>query len=640
MEINLAKSAGFCFGVENAVKRVTKELENGELYTYGAIVHNKNVTNELAEKGAKITETTDIYNSKVIFRAHGVGREVHETFLNNGNEVIDCTCPCVKKIHNLVADNTDSEDFEKGLIIVGDEKHPEVIGIAGWSKTNNIFYIKSIEDIDSIDLKKCKTYTIVVQTTFNNGKLNEIVEKLENFKVNYKLFNTICSATSERQDEVLKLAKNSDVMIVLGDKKSSNSNKLFEISKKYCKNSYLIETIHEIDLNILQKDVRIGLTAGASTPNAIIKEAINAMSDMDNMSFEQLLNESLTSITSGKYVTGQISQISSNGEVFVDLNNQYTGIIPRGEFSQDASTSVEKAAKVGDEIEVYVMNVSDIDGIATLSKRRADANKNFEVVEIAHNNNSTIRATITELVKGGAIAVVDGVRAFVPASQISHRFVRDLSSFVGNEYEFQIIELNRAKRKVVLSRKELAASEEASKLTEVYSKINVGDIVEGKVNRIVDFGAFIDINGIDGLVHISELSWSRVKKVTDILKVGETVKVKIIDIDKEKNKVSVSLKDLTQNPWDVAEAKYAVGTVIETKIARITNFGAFVNLEDGIDALIHISQISNKHVEKVENVLVIGQEVKAIVTEFDKENKKISLSMKELEPKAEEVDAE
>ncbi len=632
MEIIVAKTAGFCFGVENAVKKVEEELAKGELYTYGEIVHNKTVTDDLAKRGAKITNTTDLHNEKVVFRAHGVKRDVHNQFLENNNEVVDCTCPCVKKIHRLVDENT----VENGLIIVGDENHPEVVGISGWANTKNINFVKTLEEAEKIKLDTSIKYIVVVQTTFNAKKLEEIINVLEG-KVEIKLFNTICKATADRQEEVVKIAKEVDYMIVLGDKKSSNSNKLLEISKKYCKNAYLIETIHDLGLNICKKNVKIGITAGASTPNAIIKEAIKAMSDMDNMSFEQLLNESLTSVTSGKYVKGQISQISSNGEVFVDLNNQYTGIIPRGEFSQDTNVDVATIASVGDEIEVYVVNVSDIDGIATLSKKKADANKNIEVVEKAYNDGKTVKATVTELVKGGAIAVVDGVRAFVPASQIAHRFVRDLSGFVGKEYEFQIIELNRSKRKVVLSRKELAAKEESAKLAEFYDKINVGDVVEGTVNRIVDFGAFVDISGIDGLIHISELSWSRVKKVSDILKVGETVKVKVIEIDKDKNKVSVSLKELTPNPWDVAEAKYAVGTVVDTKIARITNFGAFVNLEDGIDALIHISQISNKHVEKVENVLTIGQEVKAVVTEFDKASKKISLSMKELEPKAEET---
>lgn len=634
MDVIVAKTAGFCFGVKTAVDRVEKELDSGELYTYGAIVHNKIVTDDLFKRGAKIIENTDISNSKVIFRAHGVRRDVHNKFLENNNNVIDCTCPCVKKIHKLVEENT----RERGLIIIGDKNHPEVIGISGWSNSDDIIYITSEDKVQNLEFNS-KEYVIVVQTTFNNDKLLQILDRLDS-EISYKLFNTICKATSERQKEVGEIAQKVDYMIVLGDKKSSNSNKLYDISKKYCKKSYLLETIHDFDLNIYGKNVKIGITAGASTPNAIIKEAIKAMSDMESMSFEELLNESeSTAVTSGKYVKGTISSVSSNGEVFVDLNNnQYTGIIVRGEFSSDNSITAEKDAVIGEEIEVYVMKVSDIDGIAELSKKRAEANKNFEVVEVAHNDGKTVKATITELVKGGAIAVVDGVRAFVPASQISHRFVKDLTSFVGKEFEFDIIELNRSKRKVVLSRKQLAAKEEAALLEEVYSKINVGDVVDGRVNRIVDFGAFVDINGVDGLIHISELSWSRVKKVSDILKVGDTVKVKIIDIDKEKNKVSVSLKDLTPNPWDVAETKYAVGTVVETKIARTTNFGAFVNLEDGIDALIHISQISNKHVEKVDNVLSIGQEVKAVVTEFDKDSKKISLSMKELEPKVEEVE--
>ena len=407
-------------------------------------------------------------------------------------------------------------------------------------------------------------------------------------------------------------------MIVLGDKNSSNTRKLYEISKKICENVYFCETISDLRLKNLKNDVTIGVTAGASTPPEIIKEAVSAMSEMENKSFEEMLNESLVQLRSGEVVKGKVLSINEdNGEVAVDLKYKSDGIIPRSEFSDDDSVNPADVVKVGDEIEVYVVRVNDGDGNVLLSKKKVDADKNFIAIEEAYNEHKTVNGKITDVVKGGLIANVDGVRVFVPSSQISNRYVEDLSSFVGNSYDFEILEFDksRARTRIVAGRKALAQKEIDEKRAKVFETINVGDRIEGTVSRIVEFGAFVDLGGVDGLIHISEMSWGRVKKVTDVLKVGD--------------KVTVTVLDVNADPWNTAAEKYAVGNVVTGKVVRMVPFGAFVELEEGVDGLVHISQIAYKHVEKPEDELTVGQEIQAKVTELDLDNKKISLSIKE-----------
>ena len=453
-------------------------------------------------------------------------------------------------------------------------------------------------------------------------------QKSDNIKVN----NTICSATSDRQKEAVEIASKVDIMIVLGDKNSSNTRKLYEISKKICATVYFRETISDLRLKNLKNDVTIGVTAGASTPPEIIKEAVSAMSEMENKSFEEMLNESLVQLRSGEVVKGKVLSINEdNGEVAVDLKYKSDGIIPRSEFSDDDSVNPADVVKVGDEIEVYVVRVNDGDGNVLLSKKKVDADKNFIAIEEAYNEHKTVNGKITDVVKGGLIANVDGVRVFVPSSQISNRYVEDLSSFVGNSYDFEILEFDksRARTRIVAGRKALAQKEIDEKRAKVFEAINVGDRIEGTVSRIVEFGAFVDLGGVDGLIHISEMSWGRVKKVTDVLKVGDKVTVTVLDVNPEKGKISLSLKDLNADPWNTAAEKYAVGNVVTGKVVRMVPFGAFVELEEGVDGLVHISQIAYKHVEKPEDELTVGQEIQAKVTELDLDNKKISLSIKE-----------
>lgn len=626
MEIILAKSAGFCFGVKRAVDYAYSKAGKGDIYTYGPIIHNKEVTGDLDKKGVHVIENLDdVKSGEIIIRSHGVPPSVYEALEKRGLEYTDCTCPFVKKIHNIVKDN-----YNKGkrIIIVGNKSHPEIIGINGWCK-NSAITINSLEEAENAEIKKGVDYALVVQTTFQTDVFESIIACLNKKSDNIEIFRTICSATGDRQKEAVEIAKVADQMIVLGDKSSSNTRKLYEISKKYCKNVYLCERICDLELQKIKNNGTMGITAGASTPSVIIKEAVNAMSEMENKSFEEMLDSSLVTLRTGQIVKGKVISVSATGEVAVDLGYKSDGIIARSEFSDDANVNPAEVVKAGDEIEVFVVRVNDGDGNVQLSKKKVDADKNYVVIEEAFNNGTPVKGKVTEQVKGGLIAIVNGARVFVPSSQISNRYVEDLSSFIGKEFDFEVLEFDKSKRRIVVGRKALAQKEIDAKRAEVFSAIKVGDKINGKVSRIVEFGAFVDLGGVDGLIHISEMSWGRVKKVTDVLSVGDDVTVTVLDVNPEKGKISLSLKDLNADPWKDAATKYAVGNVVTGKVVRMVPFGAFVELEEGVDGLVHISQIAYKHVEKPEDELTIGQEIQAKVTELDLDAKKISLSIKE-----------
>lgn len=638
MEIILAKSAGFCFGVKRAVDHAYSKVGQKDIYTYGPIIHNKEVTGDLNNQGVRVIENLDeVKKGEIIIRSHGVPPSVYEEIEGRGLKYTDCTCPFVKKIHNIVKDNYNKG---KSIIIVGNKTHPEIIGINGWCK-NTAIIINSIEEAQSIELEKEVSYALVVQTTFQTDVFEKIIACLKEKSDNIEVFKTICSATGDRQKEAVEIAKIADQMIVLGDKSSSNTRKLYEISKKYCKNVYLCERICDLELQNIKKNGTMGITAGASTPSVIIKEAVKAMSEMENKSFEEMLDDSLVTLRTGQIVKGTVISVSDTGEVSVNLGYKSDGIITRTEFSDDVNVNPADVVKPGDEIEVFVIRVNDGDGNVQLSKKKVDADKNYVVIEEAFNNGTSVTGKVTEQVKGGLIALVNGARVFVPSSQISNRYVEDLSSFIGKEFDFEVLEFDKSKRRIVVGRKALAQKEIDAKRAEVFASINIGDKIEGKVSRIVDFGAFVDLGGVDGLIHISEMSWGRVKKVTDVLSVGDNVTVTVLDVNPEKGKISLSLKDLNADPWKDAETKYAVGNVVSGKVVRMVPFGAFVELEEGVDGLVHISQIAYKHVEKPEDELTIGQEIQAKVTELDLGAKKISLSIKEtLEKPAKESKAE
>lgn len=648
-QIEVAASAGFCFGVTRAVNLAYEAIETKKpLYSYGQLIHNQTVTDDLAQKGLQIVEDLDgLTQGTLLIRSHGVGAELYEKAQAQGLEILDGTCPFVKKIHDIVHEK---KAAGHGIIIVGDGKHPEVIGINGWCE-NSAVILEDIEAAQTKEIPPMDCYTVVVQTTFRQEKFDKILEILQERGIQMDVHNTICSATEKRQKEAETLSQKVDAMVVIGGKNSSNTQKLFEICKKNCRNTVHIETKYDLVLNNLKKGDRIGITAGASTPPVIIKEVVVTMSEAlenavqnlegsEEATFEQLLEGTLVTLHTGDVVKGIVISVSDTEEVSVNLHYKSDGIIARGEFSSDPAVVPSKTVQPGDEIEVFVIRVSDGDGNVMLSRKRIEAQKGMEEIEAAYNNKTVVTGQVTQVVKGGLIAVVNGVNVFIPSSQVSNRFIEDLSVFNGQEMEFNIIEMDRVKRRIIGGRKALVEQEIAAKRAALFETIQAGTKVVGTVSRLTDFGAFVDLGGVDGLIHISEMSWGRISNPKEVLKEGQSVEVFVLDVDKEKGKISLSLKDADKNPWKLAAEKYAVGSIVEGKVVRMVPFGAFVELEPGVDGLVHISQIANKHVVKPEDELKVGEMIQVKVLEVNCDQKKISLSKRQADAPAEEAAAE
>lgn len=642
MEIVLAKTAGFCFGVKRAVDTVYNEINDDrdvEVFTYGPIIHNEEVVNDLDKKGVvAIDENKSLFEyfqndkkHKVIIRSHGVGKHVYDELEKYGVQIIDATCPFVKKIHKIVKEESEKG---KGIIIIGDESHPEVIGIKGWS-ISEPFVLDNAKDAENLILNPEKDYVIVAQTTFNSIKFKELVEIFRKKYYNIYVYSTICNATEERQKETRELASKVDAMVVIGGKNSSNTQKLYNISKKECKNTYYIQTLVDLDLTVIESAKRVGITAGASTPNHIIKEVQDSMAEL---SFEELLNQSEengNAVRPGSVIEGKVIGVKAD-VIYVDIQYKADGIITRAEYSNTPNLDLTTVVNVGDPITVKVIKTNDGEGQVLLSYKRVAAEKSYEKLQEAFDNQTVLTAKVTEILKGGVGVMVDECKVFIPASLVSDTFEKDLDKYMGQDINFVLTEFAPKKRRVIGDRKQLLVANKAEAAKKLFESINVGDVVEGTVKNVTSFGAFIDLGGADGLLHISEMSWGRIDDPKSVVKVGETVKTFIKDINGEK--IALSLKFDDNNPWAKATEKYAIGSEVTGKIARMTAFGAFVELEPGVDALLHVSQISNEHIEKPEDVYKIGQEITAKVVDFKEEEKKISLSVKALLAPAEDAE--
>jgi 4-hydroxy-3-methylbut-2-enyl diphosphate reductase len=516
------------------------------------------------------------------------------------------------------------------LLILGDRGHPEVQGIQGYAE--GALILKDLSEVKQVQWDKEIKYTLVVQTTYNHDDFNQIAEYLRQLPIDIRVIDTVCRATAERQAEAEQLSREVDIMIILGDPRSSNTDKLFRICKRNCERTYRVETIHNLMLNILQFDDIMGITAGASTPPAITEEAVIFMSDLENtnnnQTFAQMLDESIVNLHTGDVVKGKVIQILPN-EVSVNLNYKYEGVIARSEITEDPTVDITTLLEPGQEIDVFVVRINDNEGNVQLSKKKIDAQKNFSKLEEAFNNKAPVPGKVIEQIKGGLIALINGVKVFVPSSQISNRYVEDLSVYKGKELNFNILELDKSKRRIVAGRKELATIEQNERKDEFFANTQVGDQLQGTVSRITKFGAFVDLGGVDGLIHISELSWGHVDNVKDVVNEGDEVKVTVIGLDKEKGKISLTLKNPADNPWNNVPNKYPIGEIVEGKVVRLVQFGAFVELEPGLDGLVHISQIANHHVVSAADELAVGDIIKVKVTDIDEQHKKISLSKKE-----------
>ena len=635
MRVILAKTAGFCYGVERAVSLAheTAKAHGGAML--GSVIHNANVVAELEREGMRLIASPEeaAAGETVLIRSHGESREVLEELQARGAEIVSATCPNVRHIQILV---TEAEAAGRQVVIIGEHDHPEVQGIASWCRGARIFgnaeevanWAEETAEIADLPI------TMVAQTTCIRALWESCVKFLKKECTNLKIDDTICNATQKRQSEAAEIASSADVMVVVGDRKSANTRHLTEICKESCTRVYQIEDADELSPDMFHGCTVAGLTAGASTPAGIIKEVYATMTEEiktieGNETFEEMLDKSFKTLNTGDKVTGIVTAIGTT-EIQVDLGCKQAGYIPVSELSSDPDAKVEDIVHVGDEIETYIVRVNDVEGYATLSKKRLDAVKVWEDIENAVENKTVLEGIVTEENKGGIVVSVKGVRVFVPASQSGLPKDSDLSQLIKQRVQLRVTEVNRARRRVVGSIRSVAAEQRKAAQEKIWSEIEVGKQYHGTVKSLTSYGAFVDIGGVDGMVHVSELSWNRIKNPSEVVKVGDEIDVFVIALDPEKKKISLGYKTPEMNPWNQFLAKYSVGDVVTVKIVKLVDFGAFAEIMPGVDGLIHISQISDHRVEKASDALQEGQEVEAKIIDVDTDRKRISLSIRAL----------
>ncbi len=642
MPLEVAQHAGFCMGVRRAVEAAMKVAATDvPSCTLGALIHNPTVVDMLREHGVPAISSPEEANGRqVLIRSHGVSPDVLCDLVARGCTVLDLTCPFVDRLHRIVAEGTADGT---PVIMVGEREHPEVKGTCGWAK-GDIYVVATPEE--AAELPELPKAVAAAQTTFPPDRWEAIVEVLRTRVGELQEHNTICNATATRQREARELASRADAMIVVGGRESANTQKLYAACKALCPRTILVERAAEIPPAFANINSEfIGITAGASTPDGSLKEVVTQMTDMQNTEFTMdAVVASLTRIRAGQTVTGKVVQITED-EVCVNIGYKADGIIKRADLTQED-------VKLDDEVEAEIVKVNDGEGNVLLSQRNIVNRKAWEALMAKHEAGEYVEGTGKEAVKGGLICDVEGVRAFVPASQLAQHYVEKIADFVGKEMKLKIIEVDKQKKRIVASRKQVIAEETAAREEEAWGRLEEGIIIHGIVRRLSAFGAFVDVGGVDGLIHITDLSWGRISHPNEVVKPNQEVDVKILSLDRERKRIQLGYKQLMPRPWDNAAEMYPEGAIVEGKVVRITEFGAFVELQPGLDGLVHISQCAPTRVNKVEDAVQVGQVVRVKVLSVDTEKKRISLSIRqavedefafeeveELEPVAVDVEA-
>ena len=646
MSVTVAKSAGFCFGVSRAVETVEKAAGEGAcVATLGPIIHNRHVVQRFGEMGVRVIDTPEeaTEGMTVIIRSHGVARDVLARLEKRNVTVVDATCPFVKRIHEIVS----KADIDGRLpVIIGTPSHPEVEGIAGWCSRCVVF--ETPEELEKFalsgEISPDTPISMVSQTTSTENLWKKSCEIAKKLFTNLKIYDTICRATEFRQGEAAKLSTRSQAMVVVGDPHSSNTGRLAMICREHCEKVALVDNAGDLDAAFFRGVTDVGITAGASTPAWIIKEVTKTMSEITNVeavqeeNFAELLEQSIKTLNTGDKVLGIVTGIG-NTEVQVDLGTKHAGYIPYDEVSNDPSVKPEDILNVGDEIEVFVVRVNDQEGTVQLSRKKLEGMKVWDDMAVWAEEKATVEGTITEENKGGLVATVKGIRVFIPASQSGIAKGGDMAGMVGQNVQLKITEVNRARRRVIGSIRAVNAEERKANREKIWAEIEEGKKYQGVVKSLTSYGAFVDIGGVDGMVHVSELSWNRIKNPAEVVKVGDEIEVFVISFDAEKKKISLGYKTAEMNPWNQFMTNYNIGDVVDAKIVKLMTFGAFAEIIPGVDGLIHISQIADKRIGKPEDVLAEGQEVQVKITDVDAENKRISLSIRALlAPAAEQTE--
>lgn len=634
MTVTTAKTAGFCFGVKRAVNRAFDLLRDGvDLCSIGPLIHNPDVVAEMTNKGLRVVSSpADIMPSDhVLIRTHGIGKSMYSTLEDTGAKIIDTTCPFVKKIHQIVSSGSQKG---KKCIVIGDKTHPEVEGIVGWCAdsfvTTEPCEIETyFRDNDTETTPVC----VVSQTTMDRQVFDICVSAIKKLYTNAEFFDTICNATTERQTEAEQIASQSDMMIVIGGFESANTKMLCEICRRHCKKVIHIERAGQVG-HIPEGVGKVGITAGASTPSWIIKEVVSRMSEENIIeetgeSFAEMLEQCIKTLYTRERVTGVITGMTST-EIQVDLGTKHAGYIPMSEYSDDPNAKPEAELKIGDEIECIVTRVNDVEGTAQLSKKQLDAVKNWATVEAACEHGIVLEGTVVEDNKGGIVVSVLGVRVFVPMSQTGLPKDAPASSMIKKTVRLRITEINRQRRRVIGSIRSVISEERRLASEKIWDAIEPGAKFVGAVKSITNYGVFVDIGGVDGMVHVSELSWKRIRHPSDVMNIGDEVEVYVISADPEKKKISLGYKKATDNPWAIFAESYKKGDIVTVKVVKLMPFGAFAEIIPGIDGLIHISQISDRRITRPGEVLNEGMQVDVVITDIDLDARKISLSIRAL----------
>ena len=652
VKLTLAETAGFCFGVDRAVKMLYSLVESGTgVCTLGPIIHNPQVIDDLEQKGVHAYDRPEDVppDTTVVVRAHGVTKQVLEQLDALNIPYVDATCPYVMKIHRIVEAETEPDNV---LLVAGDAAHPEVQGFRSRCKGAS-YVFKTAEELQELIQNHPefadKKLILVAQTTFSVKEQKKIFEILKKVYTNPKIFDTICKATQNRQQEAEALAKANDCMIVVGGRFSSNTVKLKNVCERHTP-TVLVERAEELRSYDFSSCRSIGVTAGASTPAGILKEVLSTMSEIINeqetnepineeLNWEAALEENLKAMSSDQEVTGVVVGIAPN-EIQVDIGRKYAGFVPIEEYSNDPSADPQAELKVGDEIKLIIMKTNDSEGTMMLSKRRYDAKAAWDDIVAHQENEDILEGTVADAVKGGVLVYVKGVRVFIPGSLTGLPREADLSELVKQTVKFRIIDVDKQKKRAVGSIRSVAREERKAALEAFWANIEEGQEITGTVKSLTSYGAFVDLGGVDGMIHISELSWKRIKHPSEIVKEGDTVQVYVKALDKENKRISLGYKRAEDNPWEILKKSYPVGTVCEAKVVGLTTFGAFANVIDGIDGLIHISQIADRRIESPKEVLHVGDVVNVKITDIDFDKKRVSLSIRALLEQEPSIDAE
>ena len=648
MKVILSKYAGFCPGVKKAdteiQKLITKE-KNTRIFTLGNLIHNRLYNEQLKDKGIESIRFTDVEKylaslngNKIVLvsRTHGITKEESEHLFrlerkNSNFKLIDLTCPYVKKIHKIADEFTGDNTV---FLLFCDPNHPEAIGILSYAKGEK-HPITSLEELKNIHISD-KTPILCSQTTQNLSEFKKIKNFLEKLYTNAKIFDTICGVTENRQKEAIEIAKKTDAMIVIGGRESSNTHKLYEICAKECPQTVWIESVTELVSDFPDNAKCVGITAGASTPDGIITEVFKKMENAND--FKSMLEDSLKTLHNGETVTGTVVTIGKN-EIKLDLGAKFTGVLPKEQITDDPSADLSAMFKVGDEITVYVVKVEDGKGIANLSKKKVDADNSWVALKEAYDSQEVLTGKVTAVVKGGVIVTVGANTVFVPASQTGIAKGGDLSVLVGTEQKIKLLEFDEKRKRALGSIKVILIAEKKAEEDAIWATLELGKHYMGTVKNLTSYGAFVDIGGVDGMVHNSELSWKRIKHSSQVLSVGQVIDVYIKELDVEKRRISLGYKTQEMDTWFQFTQKYQVGDIVPAKIVSLMPFGAFAEVYEDVDGLIHISRISTQRINSPADVLTVGQVVDVKIVEIDDENRKLALSIRAITEAAEKAAA-